>query len=155
MSRPSKTTRPLWVRTMPKTVFSRVDLPAPLAPMMVTMLPACTRTDTPRSTSTSSYPARTSWRSRSGAPSRCSTAKVGLDDLRVSADRRRRALGDLLAMVQHHHALGDVHHDLHVVLDQEGGLAPPAQPSGGLHHLPGHGGGHGGGRAAHAGAVRG
>src|SRR6266542_4253569 len=145
MSRPSKTMRPAVVRTMPKTVFSRVDLPAPLAPMMETMSPAWTRTETPRSTSTSSYPARTSLSSRSGAPSPCSMAKVGLDDLRVSTDRRRRALGDLLAVVQHHDALGDVHHDLHVVLDEEDGLAPPVQSTDVLHHLPDHGGVHGGG----------
>src|SRR5712692_5189279 len=136
MSSPSKTMRPARARTMPNTVFSSVDLPAPLAPMMDTMSPAWTRTDTPRSTSTSSYPARTSLSSRSGAPSRCSTAKVGLDDLRVAADRRRRALGDLLAVVHHH---------LHVVLDQEDGLAPPVQPADVLHHLPDEGGVHGGG----------
>ena len=32
---------------------------------------------------------------------------------------RRRALGDLLAVVEHQHAVADAHHQLHVVLDQQ------------------------------------
>ena len=39
---------------MPNTVRSSVDLPAPFAPMMQTISPARTPSDTPRSTSTSS-----------------------------------------------------------------------------------------------------
>ena len=30
----------------------------------------------------------------------------------------RRAVGDLLAVVEHHDAVGQVHHHAHVVLDQ-------------------------------------
>ena len=39
--------------TMPNTVRSSVDLPAPLAPMIDTISPAPTSTETPRSTSIS------------------------------------------------------------------------------------------------------
>src|SRR2546425_1253190 len=46
-------------------------------------------------------------------------AEVGLDDARVAADRVGRALGDLLAEVQHGHAVGDAHDHRHVVLDEE------------------------------------
>ena len=45
--------------------------------------------------------------------------QVGLDDLRVALDLGRRALGDLLAIVEHHHAVADVHHQAHIVLDEE------------------------------------
>jgi hypothetical protein len=36
-------------------------------------------------------------------------------------DLLRLALRDLLAVVEDRHAVGDAHHDLHVVLDQEDG----------------------------------
>ena len=51
-------------------------------------------------------------------------AEVGLDHARVVAHRRRVALGDLLAVVEHRDLLGDAHHDLHVVLDEQDGEAP-------------------------------
>src|SRR5882724_121503 len=102
---------------IPKMVLSSVDLPAPFAPMIDTMCPGWTRSDTPRRTSTSSYPAHTP------SSSRRSAAKIGLDDPGVAPDGGGRPLGDLLAVVQDDHALGDVHHDVHVVLDQEHGLA--------------------------------
>src|SRR3712207_8249973 len=46
-------------------------------------------------------------------------AEVGLDDLRVLPHLGGLALGDLLAVVEHRDPLGDPHHDLHVVLDQQ------------------------------------
>jgi hypothetical protein len=36
-------------------------------------------------------------------------AEIGPDDLRVLGDLRRRALGDLLAEVQHAHTIGQAH----------------------------------------------
>src|SRR5262249_11773710 len=115
--------RPARACTMPNTVRSRVDFPAPFAPMMQTISPARTASDTPRRTSTSSYPATTS-RSSSSAPS---AAKVRLDHARVAADHLRWALGDLLAVVEDDHAPGDVHDHVHVVLDQQHGLARAVQ----------------------------
>src|SRR4051812_4487950 len=50
-------------------------------------------------------------------------AEVGLDDLGVAAHGVGRAVADLLAVVQHHHAVADVHHHAHVVLDQHHGGA--------------------------------
>src|SRR5262249_9766033 len=111
--------------TSPKTVRSSVDLPAPFAPMMQTISPARTDNETPRRTSTSSWPAATS-RSSSSAPA-ASAAKVGLDHSRVAADRPGRPLGNLLAVVEHDHALGDVHDHVHVVLDQQHRLALAVQ----------------------------
>ena len=46
-------------------------------------------------------------------------AQVGGDDDRVALDLLRRALGDLLAEVEHHDAVRDRHHQLHVVLDEQ------------------------------------
>ena len=46
-------------------------------------------------------------------------AEVGGDDGRVALDLRGRALGDLLAEVQHDDAVGDAHDELHVVLDEQ------------------------------------
>src|SRR5262245_11603191 len=127
--------------TMPNTVRRSVDLPAPLAPMMHTISPARTASETPRSTSTSSYPATTS-DSTSSTPS---AAKVRFDHARVTTDRRRRALGDLLAVVEDDDALGDVHHHVHVVLDEQDRLALVVERADVGLDLIDHGGIHGGG----------
>src|SRR5690349_24084163 len=143
MSSPLNRMAPARAGTMPNTVRSRVDLPAPFAPMMQTISPSPTVNDTPRSTSTSSYPATTPRSSRS-APSL--PAKVGLDDAGVPPDRRRRPLGDLLTVIEHDDALRDVHHHVHVVLDEQHGLALPMQRQDVLLHLVDHRGIHGGRR---------
>src|SRR6185295_12955492 len=44
--------------------------------------------------------------------------EVGADHLGVVAHVAGRAVADLAAVVEYHHAVGDVHHDAHVVLDQ-------------------------------------
>ena len=45
---PRYTTLPFCGSMMPEMVFRMVDLPAPLAPSTVTMLPLCTLSETPR-----------------------------------------------------------------------------------------------------------
>ena len=50
-------------------------------------------------------------------------AEVGADDVRLLLDLGRRALGDLAPEVQHHDAVGDLHDQSHVVLDQQDGHA--------------------------------
>ena len=49
MSSPSKVMRPLVTGRTPEIVLSVVVLPAPLAPMSVTISPSSTWSDTPRS----------------------------------------------------------------------------------------------------------
>src|SRR5581483_3599130 len=75
------------------------------------------------------YDARTSCSSRSG---RClvlqhetfdAAAEVGLDHALVALDRGGRALGDLLAVIQHSDHVGHAHNHFHVVLDEEDGEA--------------------------------
>src|SRR5437667_419486 len=53
---------------------------------------------------------------RSTAPS-----QIGLDHAGIGLHVARRALGDLLAVVEHGDTVGDSHHDAHVVLDEEHG----------------------------------
>ena len=48
-------------------------------------------------------------------------AQVGLDHARVAAHLLGRALGDLLAVVEHGDALAQVHHERDVVIDQHDG----------------------------------
>src|ERR1051325_2164244 len=45
--------------------------------------------------------------------------EVGFDDLRIALHLRGLAFGDFLAVVEHHHAVADVHHQPHVVLDEQ------------------------------------
>src|SRR2546425_1191256 len=49
--------------------------------------------------------------------------EIGVDDGAVGAHGIGRALGDFAAVVQDRHAIGDVHHHAHVVLDQRDGGA--------------------------------
>jgi hypothetical protein len=56
-------------------------------------------------------------------PCQCPVPQVGLDHFGVVAHFLWRAVPDLLAVVQHHHAVADVHHHAHVVLDQHHGGA--------------------------------
>src|SRR3972149_11254518 len=51
-------------------------------------------------------------------------AEIGLDHAWVGLDLVGRALRDLLPHVEHRHAVGDVHDDPHVVLDEDDGRAP-------------------------------
>src|SRR5690242_6032946 len=46
-------------------------------------------------------------------------SEVGADDVAIRADLLGRAVADLLAVVEDDDAVGDVHYDAHVVLDQD------------------------------------
>src|SRR5437870_6151622 len=50
--------------------------------------------------------------------------QIGPDHLGVASNLVGLSLGDLLAHVEDGHAIGDVHHHAHVVLDQDDGRAP-------------------------------
>ena len=50
-------------------------------------------------------------------------AEIGADHFGIALDLGRRAVGDDAALVQAHDAVGDAHHHLHVVLDQQHGDA--------------------------------
>src|SRR3989441_13194555 len=63
------------------------------------------------------------------APSDVLATEVGFNDTLVHLDRARRPLGDLLAVVQHEDGLTEPHDDLHVVLDEQHGLALVSEPA--------------------------
>src|SRR5256886_14770115 len=65
-------------------------------------------------------------------------AEIGLDDRVVPDDLRRRALGDLLSVVEDDDPVGEGHHDLHDVLDHAERQAElPVDPAHPLHPGPG------------------
>ena len=128
-------------RSSPHTGFSTVDLPAPLGPMTHVTRPGCTSRSTPREDVAAP-------RSRRATPS--IVRACGLDvrppgRRRARPDRAahlgRRALRDLLAVVEHDHRVAEPHHEVHVVLDDQEGEAlargahgcgaPCARPSSG------------------------
>src|SRR5262245_35646755 len=120
MSAPFHVMRPRWARTTAMMVLSVVVLPAPFLPRRATASPAWTVSDTPCSTWLSpSYASTPSTRSTAASVPEVHAAHVG-----VLADVCRRALGEDLAVVQHGDAVGDAHHDLHVVLDHDDGDLP-------------------------------
>src|SRR6202048_2218561 len=50
-------------------------------------------------------------------------AEIGVDDGLVLLDLIWRAVSDLHSMIEHHHAMREIHHHSHVVLDQRDGRA--------------------------------
>ena len=54
-----------------------------------------------------------------GAPADVAVAEIGLDHGRIVAHRVRRALRDLGAVVEHIDAVGELHHHVELVLDQQ------------------------------------
>src|SRR5918994_3722025 len=148
----SRSRSEMWPRrgvNSPKMVLIRVDLPAPLGPITVTTSPSFTSRETPlRMSPSGTYPATTS-SARSTAPSPPASGAMPTPRWRLSgralADGARpevrvdhppvrsyllgRPLRDHPALGHHDHAVGVVHHHLHVVLDeQEGHALLGAQP---------------------------
>ena len=65
------------------------------------------------------------------------SAQIGLDDLGVLLDFRRRTLGDLLPEVQDDDPVRNVHHGRHVMLDKQNGDAAVPDLSDDLDRPPG------------------
>src|SRR4051812_18362728 len=124
MSVPANVTLPARGAMMPLIVRSVVVLPAPFDPIRVTISPSRTSIEMPLSASMRPYDVRRfSIRSRGSPAARgarsviasrlarggSAGAEVGLDHGRVALDLDRDALGDLLAVIEHRDALGDLH----------------------------------------------
>src|SRR2546427_1060218 len=140
-ARPANLISPLRGTTSPATVFRSVVFPAPFAPISATISPGSTASETPWRASTPAPYATSTARTSRSAPSRDADgaeadgvgpvpprgagsaaptvvlAEIGLDDRVVPDDLRRRALGDLLSVVEDDDPLGEGHHNLHDVLD--------------------------------------
>src|SRR5262245_48644109 len=119
---PSKCTSPV-VFTIPHTARRVVVLPAPLAPRIVVIPPDSTEKERPWSTRVQPYWA---WRSRASRSAGMLGlgAEVGLDHLGVLLDLSGRAFGDLAAEIEHDDAVGHLHDEAHVVLDEQDAHAP-------------------------------
>src|SRR3954468_11236192 len=99
-----------------------VVFPAPLAPSSTTTSPSSTRRSRPRSTCTGPYAASspsTSSRVVIATPSLSSAPEVGLDDALVVLHHSRGAFGDLASEVEDDDLVGDAHHELHVMFDEQ------------------------------------
>src|SRR5919198_382910 len=105
----------------PEIALSVVVFPAPLLPRSATISPRPTSSPTPLSARISPYATSSaSTLSTAGPPGgRAARAEVRPDDPCVALDLARRPLRDLLARVEHGHPVGYLHHDAHVVLDQD------------------------------------
>ena len=119
MRSPPQRISPL-VRTMPQIARRVVVLPAPLAPSSAVTPPSSTTKSMPCSTASAPY-AACSDRRPQAAPACCTPrlAEIGADHLRLVAHLLGRAVGDLQAELQRHHLVGDAHHQVHVMLDQQ------------------------------------
>src|SRR4051812_38364735 len=117
-STPSKRIFPFLESIDPATPRMVVLLPAPLAPIRLTISPSATSKDRSRTAATSPYASSNSSTLRSKG-----TAQVGLDHARVRLHFARRALEEAHAVVHDQDALGDVHHEIHVVLNHDDGRA--------------------------------
>ena len=104
----------------PASILSVVVLPAPFAPISATISPS----------GTSKQISHNAWTLPVGdlqVPRRSASgdlfAEICLDHAAVAHDVLRRRVGDLDAVVEHQHAVGDFHDRLHLMFDQDHGDA--------------------------------
>src|SRR4051812_26574137 len=124
MRSPPRRTSPLTrgsPRDQPARPLTSVDLPAPLAPTTPTTSP-CATSSVFRSTAR--LPAYETCRLRTCrtevfAASLIRLPQIRLEHTRVLPDLRRRAVGELLAEVEHADAVGHGHDQVHVVFDDD------------------------------------
>src|SRR3990172_2318558 len=129
MSSPQKRIEPPNGTQIPLRLLFSVDLPTPLLPSTATTSPSATSISMPWRISTSPYPARrprtSSMRGRRDALRRAVT-EVSLDHHGVGRELPWGALRDDFPVGQHIDILGEAHHRLHHVLDEEYGDARAA-----------------------------
>src|SRR3989304_6213699 len=118
-STPSRRRRPRRIGRRRAMALISVVLPAPLGPTTATSPPRPTGGGMSPRGGGSPYPT-----CRPSASS-ISLPEIGGHDLRLPDDVAGPALGDELAVVQHHDPVGQVDHGPHDVLDEEDGGAPP------------------------------
>src|SRR5437667_11027178 len=103
MSTPRNTMRPPLGRTRPESARRVEVFPAPLGPMIATISPSSTLTETPATAAT--FP---EWTERSVSSStRLLRAQIGFDHRGIRLDLARRPLGDPNPVIDHGHAVAD------------------------------------------------
>src|SRR5579872_7020636 len=120
MSSPPNSMRPFQGATNDMMVFSKVVLPAPLAPSSTTVSFSWMQRSTPHRTCMRRYPAVMPERARSGAGSGGMLAsEKDFDHLRVPGSFREPALENLLARIHDNDAVGDLVDETHQMLDHQ------------------------------------
>src|SRR5512134_1053974 len=132
-SSPRKRIDPAPGARTPAIVRISVVFPAPLAPMMPTIPPSGTSRVTSRNARI--FPYHTSRPRTSSIVIPAVGAEVRLDHVGVFPDRRRGAFGELPPEVEHHEPVAHLHHQRHVVLDEEDRDPQPADPADQAEHL--------------------
>src|ERR1700677_2317428 len=109
------------VRTIPQIARSVVVLPAPLAPNRAVTPPSSTEKLMPWRTFVSPYAACRLLASSNAGMNvfLLRVAEIGADHFRFGTHLVRRSIGDLHAKLQRHDFVGDPHHQVHVMLDQQ------------------------------------
>src|ERR1035437_1727001 len=95
-----------------------VVLPAPLAPINVTISPATTCSVTPCRTSMRPYALLTFSIESTNRLLRAVNTQIGLDHRRIGPHLFGGAFGEGSAVCQNMNTVGDIHHQTHIMLDQ-------------------------------------
>src|ERR1700685_4782898 len=116
-------------RRRPLMVGSRGDFPAPFGPTTQVIPPSATVIDTSCSTSPPPYPETRPSTTRAGSPGAgivvlLRDAEIGVENPRVAPDDRGWPGRHHGPVVQHRDVAAQAHHEVHVVLHDEEGLAP-------------------------------
>src|SRR5215469_11934371 len=126
-------TRPVVIRRMPTSAFSRVLLPAPLGPITATISPGPTAIETSRITGALPYPAVTPSALRLGAgrasTSRRLSSKVRVHDLSLAPQRPHGSAPDQPSLRHHEHRVAQLLDQVQLVLDHDDGEALAPQVS--------------------------
>src|SRR5690606_21427005 len=104
----------------------KVDLPAPLGPMIVTISPWSTFRDAPLTTSTGPYPAKRPLTRSSGVNS---ATKVRLSHIGIGTDLVGMAVGDDRTRRHDDQTGHEADHERDVVLDEDDRLPARRQPA--------------------------
>src|SRR5215470_2779496 len=124
IERPSSVMAPAKAATSPDMTRISVVLPAPLGPITPTVSPAATSSDTPNSARKEPYPAEMS--ASDSMIDLLAPAQINLRHARVARSLGGQTVENLLAVVEHDHALDDPHQHAHDVLDPDDGYAHAA-----------------------------
>ncbi len=125
ISRSSKAIRPDAARGFPQIVINKVDFPAPLAPMSVTISPCWIETSTPAQRLDIAVEGLDpGYLEHHAPPASLGTgtallAEIGSDHGWVVANLLRRPFGNFLPVIEDDDVIGDLHDHAHVVLDQQ------------------------------------
>src|SRR5918994_4357491 len=115
---PLKRISPPVIGCTPERARSSVVFPAPFAPTRATTSPLRTSRLTPFRTSMRPYALRRFSTSSTGTLPGAVPSQISLKDLWIIAHLPRRSLGQRPASLQNQDPVGDLHDELHIMLDE-------------------------------------